>query len=242
MEAVLFDLGHTLIDYYCDWRSPEQRGVERIYQLVNEASLNPVDRNDFTEYLVEHLVYVREKRRRKMVEVPLSDILEICFEKYSCLDEAMLQEGLEIFYNVLMEDRRLVPGALEMLQGLKDRGLTIGLISDVAFGLPSEFPLRDIKHFGLEPFFDDMIFSSDIGLRKPHPKIFKTALSNLKASAFNSMYVGNSLFHDIKGAQGVGMRAVLKRSTNCVHEDGIEPDHIINNLGEIIDIVDRRMI
>lgn len=238
MEAVLFDLGHTLIDYYCDWRGPEQRGVERIYRLVSEASPADVDCSDFSAYLTERLVHARTRKREEMVEVPLSELLGNCLDRYGCLDEVTLQEGLEIFYGVLLEERKLVPGAVEVLESIKDRGLAIGLISDVAFGLPSEFPLRDMKHFGLDEYFDDMVFSTDVGLRKPHPKVFKIALSNLGVSASDAMYVGNSMFHDIKGAKGVGMEAVLKRSAFCVHEDGVEPDHIITDLDELTAIVD----
>ena len=237
MEAVLFDLGHTLIDYYCDWRGPEQRGVERIYRVVSEMSPAPVDRNEFTADLTERLVRARERKKEDMVEVPLTELLGGCLERYRCLDEVTLHEGLEIFYGVLLEERELVPGAVELLESLKERGLTIGLISDVAFGLPSEFPLRDIRHFGLDQYFDDMVFSTDVGLRKPHPKVFKIALSNLGVSASDAMYIGNSLYHDIKGAKGVGMKAVLKRSVFCVHEDGVEPDHTVSQLREIESLI-----
>ena len=237
MKAVLFDLGHTLIDYYCDWHGPEQRGVERIYQLVSEASPSPVDRAEFTSYLTERLAHPRTKKREEMVEVPLSELLGACLDRYCCLDEVTLQEGLEIFYGVLLEDRKLVPGAVEVLESISDRGLAIGLISDVAWGLPSEFPLRDMQHFGLDRYFDDMVFSTDVGLRKPHPKVFKIALSNLGVSAADAMYIGNSPFHDIKGAQGVGMKAVLKRSVYCHPEEGVVPDHTVSQLREIESLI-----
>lgn len=238
MEAVLFDLGHTLIDYYCDWHGPEQRGVERIYRLVCETSPAPVDQNEFTAYLTEQLAHTRVKKREEMVEVPLTELLGDCLDRYGCLDEVTLQEGLEIFYGVLLEDRELVHGAVEVLERIKDRGLMVGLISDVAWGLPSEFPLRDMKHFGLEQYFDDMVFSTDVGLRKPHPKVFKIALSNLGVSASDAIYIGNSPFHDIKGAQGVGMKAVLKRSNNCLLEDDVVPDHVVSELREIESLID----
>jgi len=238
MEAVLFDLGHTLIDYYCDWSGPEQRGVERIYRLVSEAAPAPVDQAEFAAYLSERLVWARERKRTEMVEVPLRELLGRCFERYGCLDEVTLQEGMEIFYGVLLEDRKLVPGAVELLEAVKDRGLIVGLVSDVAWGLPSEFPLRDIRHFDMDQYFDDMVFSTDVGLRKPHPKIFKIALSNLGVSASDAMYVGNSPYNDIKGAQGVGMKAVLKRSFYCHPEEGVVPDHTIADLDEVLGMID----
>jgi putative hydrolase of the HAD superfamily len=237
MKAVLFDLGHTLIDYYCDWKGPEEKGVGRIYDLVHETS-SRVDRAEFTAYLSGQLVRARDLKYKKMVEVPLVDVLGACLDRYGCLDEDTLQQSLEIFYGVLLEDRRLVNGAAELLARLKERGLGIGLISDVAWGLPAEFPLRDIRHFGLDAYFDDYVFSTDVGLRKPHPKIFKIALSNLGVDASESMYVGNSIVQDIKGAQGVGMKAVLKRSGYCPYEEGVTPDHTVTALSEVEGLIE----
>jgi len=232
MEAVLFDLGHTLIDYYCDWQGPEQRGVGRIADLVERSSPAKVDREELVAYLTGQLARARERKAVEMVEVPLRDLMSACLDRYSCLDEDTLQESLEIFYGVLLEDRKLVPGAEGLLSRIKERGLAVGLISDVAWGLPSEFPMRDIEHFGLARYFDDMVFSTDVGLRKPHPKIFKIALSNLGVRASEAMYVGNSLAQDVKGAKGVGMTAVLKRSVYCPHADAT-PDHCIAALDEL---------
>jgi putative hydrolase of the HAD superfamily len=115
--------------------------------------------------------------------------------------------------------------------------MSIGLISDVAWGLPSEYSMRDIQHFGLDQFFDDYVFSTDVGLRKPHPKVFKIALSNLGVTASEAMYIGNSLAHDIKGAKGVGMRAVLKRSKYCPPAE-VEADHVISSLDEVEALID----
>lgn len=237
MKAVLFDLGHTLIDYYCDWKGPEERGIAKIFEIVRETSPK-TDHDEFNAYLTQRLQHARSMKYDQYVEVPLVDLIGEVLERYGCLDEDSLQRGLEAFYGVLLEDRRLVDGAVELLSSIKERGLTIGLISDVAWGLPSEFPMRDITHFGLDAYFDDYVFSTDVGLRKPHPKIFKIALSNLGVQASEAMYVGNSLAQDIKGAQGVGMRAVLKCSAFCPQADGVVPDHTVANLGEVEGLIE----
>ncbi|NLT38054.1 MAG: HAD family hydrolase [Methanomassiliicoccus sp.] len=236
MKAVIFDLGHTLIDYYDDWTGPEERVVNRIYDMV--ASISPsIDREEFTAYLSNSLRQARDRKSTQMIEVPLVDLMGECLERYGALDEYNLGQCLELFYNALQEDRKLVAGAIELLHGLKERGMSIGLISDVAWGLPSEYSMRDIQHFGLDQFFDDYVFSTDVGLRKPHPKVFKIALSNLGVTASEAMYIGNSLAHDIKGAKGVGMRAVLKRSKYCPPAE-VEADHVISSLDEVEALID----
>jgi putative hydrolase of the HAD superfamily len=237
MKAVLFDLGHTLIDYYCDWKGPEERGVSGIYDIVWESAPR-VDREEFTAYLGQRLQRSRSMKYDQYVEVPLAELLAECLERYGCLDEDNLQRSLEVFYGVLLEDRQLVSGAVELLASIKERGLGVGLISDVAWGLPSEFPMRDIKHFGLDAYFDDYVFSTDVGLRKPHPKMFKIALSNLGVEASEAMYVGNSLAQDIKGAKGVGIRAVLKCSAFCPQAEGVVPDHTVQTLSEVEGLIE----
>lgn len=221
MKAVLFDLGHTLINYNDEWRAPEQKAIANFASVLGDNVT--VDAEEVRLYLADILSTAREKKIKELVEVPLIENLVRCMERFGCEDEDVLASGLELFYDQLQEKRKIIDGAKETLERVKELDYSVGLVSDVAWGLPSEFPLRDIEFYGLEQYFDDMVFSTDIGLRKPHPKVFKIALSNLGASASEAVFVGNNLQADIKGALGVGMRAVLKESTFYVHDDEIVP-------------------
>jgi len=70
-----------------------------------------------------------------------------------------------------------------------------------------------MMHYHIHEFFDDLVFSTDVGLRKPNPKMFKIALSNVGAEADCSYFVGNnlqatswgrSMWND-RRSQGVGL-------------------------------------
>lgn len=237
MKAVIFDLGHTLIDYYHDWSGPEERIVSRLFRLSQETG-GRMQEPEFRRSVLATLHENRDRKLHDMLEIPLSTVLENLMGRAGCqIDESLVQDGLEIFYEALKEDRDLVPGTIDMLERVRDRGCSIGLISDVAWGLPSEYPLRDMKHFGLDKYFDDMIFSSDVGLRKPHPRVFKMALFNLGAEGGSSMYVGNSLQFDVRGAKSVGMRAVLKKSGYFHPDDSIVPDHTVDDWNELDELL-----
>jgi putative hydrolase of the HAD superfamily len=189
---------------------------------------------EFRRSVLEILRQNRDRKAQDMVEIPLERVLESIFGSAGCdWDESLVQDGLELFYEALREDRSLVPGTVEMLERVREKGYSIGLISDVAWGLPSEYPLRDIRHFGLDRYFDDMIFSSDVGLRKPNPRMFKMAMLNLGVGRDEAMYVGNSLQADIRGARAVGSRAVLKRSGYFQPDDSIVPDHTVDDWKEL---------
>ncbi|MCX6650045.1 MAG: HAD family hydrolase [Methanomassiliicoccales archaeon] len=237
MKAVIFDLGHTLIDYYHDWSGPEERTVRRLHELARQAG-SRMQEAEFRQSMMTTLQRNRDRKAEEMLEIPLEQVLQNILGKAGCrVDEGLVQDGLELFYAALKEDRQLIPGTLEMLERVRDRGYEIGLISDVAWGLPSEYPLRDMKYYGLDRFFDDMIFSTDVGLRKPHPRLFKLALFNLGADVEGSMYVGNSLQADIRGAKGVGLRAVLKKSGYFEPDSSIVPDDTVDGWEDLDDLL-----
>lgn len=92
----------------------------------------------------------------------------------------------------------------EVLRELRERGLTIGLISNTHRCLTA-FQ----THFALEGLFSVTVSSAAHGYMKPHPSIFQAALRQAGASAGEAVMVGDSLEHDIAGARQLGMRGVL---------------------------------
>ena len=91
-----------------------------------------------------------------------------------------------------------------VLRQLAESGLRIGLISNTHRCLAS-FQ----SHFELQGLVSATVSSSDHGLMKPHPSIFNAALQQLGVPAAEAVMVGDSLKHDVEGALGVGMRAIL---------------------------------
>jgi HAD superfamily hydrolase (TIGR01549 family) len=213
--------------------------VAKASVLVRDASRSNPDEARVAEFLASLLEEGRAVKLREGVEIPLKDVLERCFERFSCEgDSGLMDECLETFYGVLLEDRHLVAGAPEMLAKVRDLGYHVGLVSDVAWGLPSRFPLQDMRFYGLDRFFDDMVFSTDVGLRKPNPEIFRLELARVGAAPKEALFVGNNLQADIKGALDVGMRAVLKESQYYVHDDGIVPTARIRGWDELIALLE----
>ena len=82
--------------------------------------------------------------------------------------------------------------------------MRIGLISNTHRCLAS-FQ----SHFELQGLISATVSSSDHGFMKPHPSIFTAALQLLDVPPAEAVMVGDSLRHDVEGALGVGMRAVL---------------------------------
>jgi putative hydrolase of the HAD superfamily len=95
-----------------------------------------------------------------------------------------------------------------------------------------------MKYYHLDSLFDDLVFSSDVMLRKPCQEIFQIAMRNLSVESEDSVYIGNSPLFDIKGAKGAGMRAVLKEARYFDACEEAVPDLTISNWDELLEYLD----
>jgi putative hydrolase of the HAD superfamily len=105
----------------------------------------------------------------------------------------------------------LYEDALPVLADLRARAIKIGVISNGSRDL-QEF----VGHHALE--VDCAVGSRDFGRTKPHPEIFRRALSLLGVEAEEAAMVGDSYEDDIQGARALGMQAFL------LDRDGLHPD------------------
>ena len=98
---------------------------------------------------------------------------------------------------------------------------------------------KDLERVGMLGFFDATVFSSEIGIRKPDPRIFREALARIGTEPTETVFVGDRLFDDVTGAQGVGMRAVHTRQFRADVDPTIVPDVTIDRLSELPPILER---
>jgi len=125
----------------------------------------------------------------------------------------------------------LYPEAKDVLLKLQQRGLKLGLIS-TAYEEEIHFFL---ERTGLEKTTFDIIVGVDTAeCMKPHQDIFKHALRKLKVRPVEAMFVGDDLEVDYKGAENVGMHALLIDRTGKQESDL----KTIKNLKEILSQID----
>jgi putative hydrolase of the HAD superfamily len=128
------------------------------------------------------------------------------------------------------ESYRLFPDAVPTLEALKAAGKTVGLISNFEEWLEGMLIEMEVA-----PLFDLMVISGKEGIEKPDPAIFRLALDRSGVDPADALYVGDHPRIDIKGAQAVGMEAVLiDRRGRHEGFDGIR----IRSLDELLGILD----
>lgn len=90
------------------------------------------------------------------------------------------------------------------LERLGRSGVQSLIVSNHIWRLP-----EIIRALGVSARFEGVITSARVGVRKPHPKIFEAAMRLAATGADETIYVGDSYKHDVLGARGVGIDAIL---------------------------------
>jgi HAD superfamily hydrolase (TIGR01509 family) len=136
---------------------------------------------------------------------------------------------------------RCVPDAPAVLEAVRHRGLLTGLLSNTLWPVSwhHEYLARD----GVLELFDAMVFSCEMAVAKPHPDVFRAVLDRLGGPApEDCLFVGDRMFEDISGAQGVGMRTVALPDLTVADEHrvliDVEPTYRIDRLAEVLDVID----
>ena len=104
---------------------------------------------------------------------------------------------------------RLVSGSKELLDYLKPK-YHLHLITN---GF-QEVQHTKLSASGLEPYFETLTVSEEVGVKKPNPGIFLFALKKAQAKVEESLMIGDEMAVDIDGARAVGMDQVLFNPKN----------------------------
>jgi REG-2-like HAD superfamily hydrolase len=125
---------------------------------------------------------------------------------------------------------KIYEDTLPTLKALKERGLTIGLISNVAQDMEHVY-----KELGIQPYLSFKVTSAEVGYDKPKPGIFLAALSKAKVKPAETIHIGDQYDLDIVGARGVGITGILLDRNN--HFPEITDCPRILSLSDIIEFI-----
>jgi HAD superfamily hydrolase (TIGR01509 family) len=128
--------------------------------------------------------------------------------------------------------------AQALLDSLRSRGIKTGLVAN-SWPDPARLLRSDVEAFGLAERFDVIVFSEEVGFRKPQPEIFLHALSQLGVEPENAMFVGDRLDTDVQGAAQVGMATVQALWFRADDTPGIEPDFMAFTPMDVLNAVRR---
>lgn len=91
--------------------------------------------------------------------------------------------------------------------------------------------IQELERVEIKQLFKTMVFSSDYSSMKPSPKLFQLALDAFTTNKSQIVFIGDSLVHDIRGAQAVGLSTIWINNYQCdCHRDLTNIDFIIDDL------------
>ena len=132
----------------------------------------------------------------------------------------------------------LIEGAGEAVRSLAPR-YRLGVISDS--GLSTGRTLREfLKRDGLLESFTCTTFSDEVGVSKPHARIFQVTLDRLGTQPHEAVHLGDLVHSDIAGAKAIGMYAVRLTANYDDANRSVEPDAVVNSYAEFEEWLERQ--
>jgi putative hydrolase of the HAD superfamily len=235
LEAVLFDWGDTLMDFQFDEELMD-RAFRDGLQALERDDLAPADdiRAHFRERF-EPLFWVPGT----LEEIEYPGMIRDALAHFGTeLSDDELARFLEAEHAAWQPARVLGSTTHALLDALREQGLKLGLVSN-AFD-PGWLLRRDLEQMGIEQRIDVAVFSSEVGKRKPHPEIFRHALTALEVAPQRTLFVGDRLYEDVRGAGELGMTTVQALWFRAdEHPDGGEPDYQAFTQFDVLNIARR---
>jgi len=229
VKVVLFDMGNTLVKY--DYGLPEEvfqrvlfsLGISRSLGDMKKAFLNAEKEAEDNKLLASMGKIKRDEFWHQWDSLVLK---HLGIAEHEELAKSFTHSKWMDFV-----DSTLYPEVKEVLSEIKRRGLKVGLISN---GYEEEINLV-LEKADLEKATFDIIVGVDaIKKVKPSPDIFRYAISKLDVKPEETIFVGDNIEADYKGAENAGIHALLIDRTEKQQSDL----KTIKNLRELLSQID----
>ncbi len=238
IQGVIFDLGWTLLDFVQDAPTATAHGMEELDKFFSGKGFDLDGKIIFNEYFrqVRKLWQAGDELH---YEYPASlAMLRTLRRHVSAADAVRLTADVMVNgFNSIIAAWKLYPDTLSTLAALRDAGYRLGCISNINDG---HIMRSVIAREGLRDWLSPLYLSEEVGLRKPHPRLFHMVLEDWELPPQQAAMVGDNHKTDIQGALNAGLRAIwINRSVDHPwrRAEGIDasvaPDATIRQLAEL---------
>lgn len=198
LRAVIFDLDDTLYEY-----EPLHRTALAKLSEFTCRKLCISERQ-----FQEAFAWGRDETKRLLCNTGASHnrmlycqkALEYLHQSPTCLALDMY----ETYWNYMLEHMCLNDGAEELLQYCENRGLEIGICTD----LTAHIQHRKLRKLGLSNHVNALVTSEEVGMEKPNAAIYELMLSKLRVLPQEAVFIGDSLEKDVIGPMQSDINAI----------------------------------
>ena len=188
-KVVIFDLFETLIT---EWGHKKYTKNELCADLGIERAefdvfWNEKEQDRYTGSISfeDSILYVSEKCKKYVDNVTISNIIEKRIKTKSVCFEYVHAE------------------VLQLLRTLRKMGLWTSIISNC-----SSEEVKVLKESEIYKYFDDVVLSYEVHMKKPDSCIYKEASKRLGVDLGECIFVGDGGSNELEGAQNVGMKTI----------------------------------
>lgn len=197
IRLIILDFGGTLAEGSIDWEEYHSSIQEYLRGLGFKVDLDEL--KGAISSALRHL----ERVRRREEELTLEEVYAQALSRLGIPESQDMLEGIhELFRRHYKTE--LYPCVERTLETLSGR-YRLAVISNTMSDNPRVF----LNRTGLVRYFDLVVCSRDLGVRKPNPKIFQYVLERLGVEAGEAVHVGDEPETDLQGALRSGVRAIL---------------------------------
>ena len=228
VKAVVFDIGRTLVEYHkpLSWSKLYRPAFESIADKCGytfsdshyQHALRVLSQYNTREYPRDYEVTSDRIFNEILsgMDIPMKDIEQVKLH----------------FYSYFRQDAALFPEVEETIKILYDKGILLGTLSDVAYGMDNIYALEDIKT--IIRYIDYPLTSNDVGYRKPRAEGLKLLAEKMQVDMKEMVFVGDEE-KDIMCAANAGVYSVLINRSDEIKNYGQNRE--IKALDELLTMV-----
>jgi putative hydrolase of the HAD superfamily len=220
IKHIFFDLDHTLWDF--------EANSKKTYEFIFLQNGISLDIEVFLEkYIPINHHYWKLYREEKVTKKQLRySRLKDAFDQANfAISDSMIYKLADEYIANLSNYNQLFPSVIEVLEYLKPK-YDLHIITN---GF-AEIQQTKLNKSDISKYFNKIITSESVGVKKPNPKVFYHALDVAKAKTYQSIMIGDNIEADIYGAKNIGMRTIFFNPEKQPVPSGIIS---INNLKQI---------
>ncbi len=238
-DAILFDLADTLLHFgRVRALSLFGQGCRDTHQYLVDQRLSPPDYEAYRKVSLRAFTGRYLWSNVKGRDFNGMDVISSVLRKFDITaSDHDMQAMAWMWYRPVLPQAHVVPGTHEMLEAFRQMGIKMAIVSNTC--APPHCLDRHLEQENLLEYFPTRVYSSTTRYRKPHRVIFESALSQLGVDAARTVFVGDMIARDIRGARRLGMRTVWKpaRRKSPINRRRFKPDHTIRIITELEPII-----
>jgi HAD superfamily hydrolase (TIGR01549 family) len=231
LKAVIFDMGSTLL------QRPDDR--EALNRAMNAglwtALTERYPRVPLPPCIEFHDLLSAELERYDAATFSRADMLADLVAEQGWDIDAADPALMRAWHQPMIDQGSAEPDLAHTLDTLQALGLRLAVVSNT--GWPGPYRDRELAHFGILDYFPIRLYSCDLGIGKPDPRIFRAALDRLgDVPSDAAIYVGDSLKNDVAGAHRVGLWTAWlapAHTTTAPEDAATPPDLVLTALREL---------